>query len=68
MSNFINRFGTVLALIVIFALFAIVSSFQEGRFLTSQNLINILRQVATLAIVATGLTIAVAAGEFDLSV
>ncbi len=67
-SSFINRFGTVLALVIIFALFAIISAFQEGRFLTSQNLINILRQVATLAIVATGLTVAVAAGEFDLSV
>ncbi len=68
MGNFISRFGTVLALFIIFALFTIISSFQEGRFLTSQNLINILRQVATLAIVASGLTVAVAAGEFDLSV
>jgi len=67
-GNFISRFGTVLALVIIFALFAIISAFQEGRFLTSQNLINILRQVATLAIVANGLTIAVVAGEFDLSV
>jgi ribose transport system permease protein len=67
-GNFVNRFGTVLALIVIFVLFSVLSSFQGGRFLTSQNLINILRQVATLAIVASGLTIAVAAGEFDLSV
>ncbi len=67
-GDFVNRYGTVLALIIVFALFAIVSAFQEGRFLSSDNLINILRQVSTLAIVASGLTVAVAAGEFDLSV
>ncbi len=63
-EDIIARYGTVLALIVVFIAFALL----EKRFVSSRNLINILRQVSTLAVVAGGLTICVAAGEFDLSV
>ena len=63
-DDIISRYGTVLALIVIFVAFWIL----ESRFVSGRNLLNILRQISTLSVVAGGLTVCVAAGEFDLSV
>lgn len=63
-EDLFSRYGTLLALIAVFIVFALL----EPRFLSSRNLINVLRQVSALAVVASGLTICVAAGEFDLSV
>jgi ribose/xylose/arabinose/galactoside ABC-type transport system permease subunit len=62
--GFLSRYGTVLALVIIIVLLAMLSP----RFLSAANLSNILVQISTLVVVAAGLTIAVAAGEFDLSV
>ncbi len=58
------RYGTVLAALVIFLAFALASD----RFLTVSNISNVLIQVSVLTIVSSGLTVAVASGEFDLSV
>ncbi len=58
------RYGTVLAALVIFAAFALASD----RFLSVNNISNILVQISVLMIVSSGLTVAVASGEFDLSV
>ncbi len=58
------RYGTVLAALAIFAAFALASD----RFLSVGNISNILVQISVLTIVSSGLTIAVASGEFDLSV
>lgn len=63
-GTFISTYGTVVVLALIVIVFALLSD----RFLSMANLINVLRQVSTLAIVSTGLTIAIASGEFDLSV
>ena len=60
----VARYGTVLAAIVIFAAFALASD----RFLSINNISNILIQISVLMIVSSGLTVAVASGEFDLSV
>lgn len=62
-EDLLSRYGTVVALVIIFIVFALM----EQRFISSRNLINILRQVSTLAVVAGGLTICIAAGEFDLA-
>jgi ribose transport system permease protein len=59
-----SRYATIGALILVFLLFSIIAD----KFLETSNLINIVQQVSTLAIVAFGLTIAMAAGDFDLSV
>lgn len=59
-----SRYATIGALILVFLLFSIIAD----KFLETNNLINIVQQVSTLAIVAFGLTIAMAAGDFDLSV
>lgn len=59
----LSKYGTILALILVLVVLAVSSD----RFLTADNLTNVLRQSAVLAILATGLTLAVASGEFDLS-
>ncbi len=58
------RYGTVAAALVIFMAFALASD----RFLSVNNISNILIQISVLMIVSSGLTFAVASGEFDLSV
>ena len=58
------RYGTLAAALVIFAGFALASR----RFLSVNNISNILIQISVLTIVSSGLTVAVASGEFDLSV
>ncbi len=60
----LTRYGTVLAAVLIFAAFALASN----KFLTGNNLSNILVQVSVLMVISSGLTVAVASGEFDLSV
>ncbi len=58
------RYGTVGAAILIFLVFAVAS----GRFVSAANISNILVQISVLMVISSGLTIAVASGEFDLSV
>lgn len=60
----LTRYGTLLAAILIFAVFALTSD----RFISGKNLSNILVQVSVLMVISSGLTVAVASGEFDLSV
>ncbi|MFF2852349.1 ABC transporter permease [Streptomyces sp. NPDC058001] len=59
-----GRYGTPAVLVLLLIGFAIAS---PQAFLTGQNLLNILNQSATLAIVAGGLTLPLVAGKFDLS-
>ncbi len=63
LSLFTTRYGTIAALLVLFIVFALASD----QFLSGRNLLNILRQTSVLMIIASGITLAVAAGEFDLS-
>ena len=63
-SGIAARYGTLGAAVVIFAGFALASD----RFLSVSNISNILIQISVLMIVSSGLTFAVASGEFDLSV
>ena len=58
------RYGTVGAAFLIFAVFAVAS----GRFVSAANISNILVQISVLTVISSGLTVAVASGEFDLSV
>ena len=59
-----QRYGTLAVLVVVIVGCAFISS----RFLTVNNLLNILQQISMLTIVAVGLTYAFAAKEMDLSV
>ncbi len=64
MSNLFGKYGTLLALVAIIVAFAIAS---PGAFGTPGNLINITQQMTLLAIVSVGVTLVMAAGEFDLA-
>ncbi|WP_299793019.1 ABC transporter permease [uncultured Marivita sp.] len=57
----------VLPLLVIFALIALFYSINP-RFLSTPNLLNLLRQSAVLLIVASGLTFVILIGSIDLSI
>jgi ribose transport system permease protein len=63
-SQLAARYGTVGAAILIFAVFALASD----RFISAANISNILVQISVLMVISSGLTVAVASGEFDLSV
>ena len=58
------RYGTVAAALLIFVAFALSSD----RFVSAANISNILVQISVLMVISSGLTVAVASGEFDLSV
>lgn len=58
------RYGTVGAAVLIFVVFALASD----RFVSAANISNILVQISVLMVISSGVTVAVASGEFDLSV
>ena len=63
MKNFFYNYGIVIALIMLFVIF----SFLSPVFFSSFNIINILRQVSIIGIIACGLTLVMIMGEIDLS-
>lgn len=62
-NKFLNQFGTVIALVLLFLVFTIA----VPGFIDSNNLINILMQIALLMIIAQGFTMVLIVGELDLS-
>ncbi len=60
----IRELGVLLALSSIFLVFSLLSPY----FFNANNLINVLRQVSLLGIIAMGMTMVIVAGEIDLSV
>lgn len=64
-TSLIARGGLILGLLVVIAVFGIA---RPDSFLTLDNLNSILLQAAAPAILAIGLTVPLALGEFDLSV
>jgi ribose transport system permease protein len=65
-GGFINTQG--LATLVVFVVIFIFLSIASPSFLTAQNLIGLVRQVALLCIAAVGMTFLIIAGGIDLSV
>jgi len=63
-SKVYEKVGNLLILLVMVIIFSVLSS----AFLKSQNLINILRQVSSTAIVSVGFTMLLIAGGLDLSI
>ncbi len=61
----VSKFGTLIAMAIMLAIFGI--AVPGGAFLDGANLLNILNQSALTAIIASGLTIVLVVGEFDLS-
>lgn len=62
--DFIARFGTLFAAVIIFIIFAVITP----HFISANNIINMLVQISVLTVISSSLTIAVASGEFDLSI
>lgn len=60
----INRSGLLLSLLILFIILAAAAP----NFLTSRNLLNVVRQVSFVGIIACGMTMAMIAADVDLSV
>jgi ribose transport system permease protein/erythritol transport system permease protein len=65
-AGWVNTIGRFLALIVVFAFFAL--AVENGKFYTPRNLESILRQSAVYATAALGMTLVIIAGGIDLSI
>lgn len=61
----LNRFGTLVAFVLLCIGFSIAA---PQAFASQANVFNLVQQMATLAIVATAATLVMTIGEFDLSV
>ena len=62
-SELFRKYGIVTILVTLF----VVSAFINGNFLKRQNLINILKQISVVTIIACGETMLIVAGQIDLS-
>lgn len=64
-----DNFGIIIGLVVL-CLILVVNDIIQGRFvfLTTNNIMNVLRQVATNLIIACGMTMVIVLGGIDLSV
>ncbi|MBM3598672.1 MAG: ABC transporter permease [Alphaproteobacteria bacterium] len=61
--GFVQRYGTTLACAAVFAGFALSTQ----HFLNPANLLNVLKQISYLTVIALGFTMALIAAELDLS-
>jgi len=62
----LRNYVVYLSLVVILLFFSVV--LRDKGFLSSENLMNILRQTAMVSIMAVGMTFTITAGEIDLSI
>jgi ribose transport system permease protein len=65
MATFVRRHGTLVGVVIVVVYFWV---HLPGTFLTGRNLLNVSQQMSMLAVVASGMTIVMAMGDFDLSV
>jgi ribose transport system permease protein len=61
-----RRYVTYIGFLLLFAVFA--ATLSDQGFLTSNNLLNIIRQTATISVMAVAVTFVIGAAEIDLSV
>jgi sugar transport system permease protein len=61
---FLARSGLLLALVLLF----VALSLAAPNFLTARNMLNVLRQISFIGMIACGMTLALIAGDVDLSV
>jgi simple sugar transport system permease protein len=67
-QDFVTRNFGVLSILAVLAVLFAFFSLQTDAFLTSNNLINVARQVAPTVIVAVAMTFVITTGNIDLSV
>lgn len=63
---FLSKYGTLLAMAILIVFFSLAAP--GFAFLSSTNLLNIVNQSTLTAIIASGLTMVLVVGEFDLSI
>ncbi|HAF60099.1 MAG TPA: sugar ABC transporter permease [Clostridiales bacterium UBA9856] len=63
--DFLYKYGTLFTIVIIVVFFSITT---DGRFISPANIINILRAMSITTVIATGITISLVVGGFDLSV
>ena len=63
-ASFVQRQGALIALVAV----CVFAAMRYGRFLTEENLTNVLRQNSMLGLVALGMTFIILTGGIDLSV
>jgi ribose transport system permease protein len=61
-----RRYVIYIGFVVVFIFFSVL--LRDQGFLSGNNLLNILRQTATITVIAVGMTYAISAAEIDLSV
>ncbi len=66
MSKIFGDYGMVVVLVAMIVIFAI--AVPNGRFLTEDNIFNVLRQVSIVGVLAVGMTFVMLTGGIDLSV
>ncbi|MFD0710491.1 ABC transporter permease [Paenibacillus sp. GCM10027626] len=62
--QFFYKYGTLITILLLIAVFGTATD----NFLSGSNVINILRSISIVTIIAIGLTVSLAVGGFDLSV
>lgn len=67
-QDFVTRHFGVLSILAVFAVLFVFFSVQTDAFLTSNNVINVARQIAPTVIVAVAMTFVITTGNIDLSV
>ncbi len=63
-----REYKTELSMLAIFAVFFVVLSFASPYFLTTKNIMNVMSQVSSTALLAIGMTIVIITSGIDLSV
>ncbi len=65
--RFLRAFPQYAGLVVVLVAIVIFAAVRSDAFLTSTNLLNVLRQISVMAIIAAGLTLLMTAGGMDFS-
>ncbi len=66
LKDFIRQYIVYISFVFLLLIFSII--LYDKGFLSSVNLMNILRQTAMVSVMAVGMTFAISAGEIDLSI
>jgi inositol transport system permease protein len=64
MSGWLRKYAIIL---ILFAMVALLSVMTKGTFLQAQNLINVVRQMSVIAMLAIGVTVVIISTGIDLS-
>lgn len=64
--SWIAKYATLLTCVIVAVIFTFAT--ENFRFIATDNILNVLRQISILAIASLGMTVAMVSGEIDMSV